>query len=340
METIHKVKFSFYGFGIEVKCQDIETLQSIRRDYSFFLDDRAPAAVFFEIYNLAPDYSKLPFTKASSYSPDSICYRQKDLSFIDYAGKGLKIVNHRKNTHKIFCPEPHLRHEIVFLSILSLVGGNFDSRNIHRIHGLGFAVNNEALLILLPSGGGKTTLFLNIIQSEFIKLLSEDSPLIEASGKAIPFPIRIGVSHQNKPQNISDKHLHTIERTGAKPKYVIDIDFFKDKLVKNPTPVRHIFCGIRCLGNESYIKPISKYSAFKEVIKNLVVGLGLYQSIDFLVKKGPIDFFKKSAVLFSRLRNALRLISRSKTYSFVIGFDHKKNAETFLKFCRENINKK
>lgn len=342
MGTSYTIKFSFYGFGIEVKCQDIETLQNIRRDYSFFLSDRIAAKAFFEIFNEPPDYSKFSSVKAYLYTTRNICYGQKDLSFIDYFGRGLVVIDHRKNIYRVFCPDLHLRHEIVYLYILALVGQNLGLRDIHRVHGLGLEVNNKAILILLPSGGGKTTFLLDIIKNGSIKLISEDSPLIDAAGQALPFPLRIGVSHEDKPQDIPDEHLHLIKRMGLGPKYVIDIDVFNNKISRKPLPVRYILCGVRCLGDESYINPISKYSALKELVENSVlgVGVGLYQGAEFLIQRGIFGLFKKSPVLFSRLKNTVKVVSRSKTYSFVIGFDRKKNVETFLNFCQENINRK
>lgn len=337
MDNSCRIKFSFYGFGIEVSCQDAQTLQDIRRDYSFFLNEEVAPRVFFEVFNEAPDYSKLPALKAHLYTPRNICYKQKDFSFIDYFGKGLMVVDHRKNLYSIFCPDAQLRHEIVFLSILSLVGQNFDRGNIHRVHGLGLAVNNQAILILSPSGGGKTALLLDVIKDDFIKLLSEDSPLIDASGKALPFPIRIGLSAEDRPQGVPGEQMGFIERMEFGPKYTIDINFFKDKIAAGPLPVRYILCGRRCLGSESYIKPLFKYSAFGELIKNSVIGLGLYQGIEFLFQRGTFELLKKSGVICSRLKNAGKILSKSETYSFVIGSDRGKNTETFLNFCQKNI---
>jgi hypothetical protein len=337
MDTPYSIKFSFYGFGIEVKCQDIQTLQNIQRDYSFFLSDKVATNVLFEIFNEAPDYSKFSPARAYLYTAQSICYGHKGLSLIDYFGKGLAIIDHHRNIYRVFCPEPHLRHEIVFLFILALAGQNFDLRHMHRVHGLGLEVNNEAVLIILPSGGGKTTLLLDIIKDESIKLISEDSPLLDPAGQALPFPIRIGVLYEDKPEDIPEEYLHLIKRMGAKPKYAIDLDVFKDKITQRPLPVRHILCGTRWLGDESYIKPVSKYNALKELIENSVIGVGLYQGAEFLLQRGIWGFFKKSPVLFSRFKNASKVVFGSKTYSFVIGLDRKKNVETFLNFCREQL---
>lgn len=333
------VTFSFYGFGINVKSQDPQTLQDVRRDYSFFLDDAVIPKIFFEIFDEAPDYGKLPPLKAKIYSSRNICYAQGNLSFIDYFGKGLTIIDRDTNIYKIFCTDAHLRHEIVFLSILSLVGQDLDSKHLHRVHGLGLAINNKAVLLLLPSGGGKTTLLLELMKHDFIKIISEDSPLIDSSGNALPFPIRIGVTLAGKPPAIPKEHLHLVQRMEFEAKYLIDISFFEEKISGEPLKVQHILCGTRCLGAESSIILLSKCAALKDLITNSVVGIGLYQGVEFLLQHSVWELLKKCGLLFSRLRNVLKILSGSRTYSFVLGCDRAKNVETFLDFCRKTLQK-
>ena len=335
MDAFDNIKFSFYGLGIEVTCASPETLRNIQRDYSFFLNNDIPPEIFFVVHNESPDYSQLPTVKASFYTPRNICYKKDGVSFIDYFGKGLMIID--KNIHTVYSSDPHLRHEIVFLSIMSLAGQYFDSKNMHRVHSLGIEINNKAALILLPSGGGKTSLFLELVKEGHIKLISEDSPLIDPSGRVFPFPIRIGVTHENKPQGIPDKDLHLVYRMEFEPKYLIDVNFFKDKITTQPLGIGYILCGTRFLGNVSSIVPLSKYAAFKILIRDSVIGFGLYQGIEFLFQEGIWGLLKKSKVIFSRLNNAAKAVSKARTYSFVLGYDRSKNAETLLKFLHETI---
>jgi hypothetical protein len=337
MNQPSSARFSFYGLGIEVRCRDPLTLRGIQGDYAFFSNDASAPAVFIEILPEPPDYKNLPSVKAYLYTPRNICYRYKGLSFIDYFGKGLSIIDYHKNTYKVFCADEHLRQEIAFLTILSLIGQYLDAQHLHRVHGLGLEINNKGVFVLLPSGGGKTTLLLELLKNDFIKLLSEDSPLIDTKGRALPFPLRIGVSYEDKPKDIPDEHLHFIQRMEFAPKYTVALDYFKDKISDKTPLVRYILCGRRCLGEESYIKPLSKYGTLKEMINNSVVGVGLYQGIEFLMQRGVFELFKKSGLLFSRFRNAAEVVSAAKTYSFVIGCDRRKNAETFLRFCKEQI---
>ena len=329
---MNNLKLSFYGFCIEIKPDDASTLEDLRMDFSHFITEKGIPVVSFFVFAEPPDYSQLPPLRASFYTPRNICYKQRDLSFIDYFGKGLTVVDNRQNTYKIYCPERHLRHEIVFLSILSLVGRRLDDRGMHRIHALGVEAGSKAALVLLPSGGGKTTLLLELIKDKRIKLISEDSPLIERSGRILPFPLRIGVSYPDKPRDVPESCLHLIERMEFGKKYIISMDYFKGRVSQGALEPGFIICGVRCLGKDSMITPLSKYKAFTELIKNSVIGVGLYQGLEFLLQRGVLGLLQESGVILSRLGNCLKLIFRAKAYLFVIGCDREKNAETLSKF--------
>lgn len=320
------------GYGVEVISDDPSTMERIRRDYSYFVNEDVSVETTFEIFSQSPDYRSLPSLKAKFYTPRNICYREGDKSFIDYFGKGLTVIDHAKNRYRVYASDPDIRHEIVFLSILSLAGQSLDARHLHRVHSVALEIHGEAVLILLPSGGGKTTLLMELIKQEGVRLISEDSPLINAQGEAIPFPMRIGVTQESKPKDIPESELHLIHRMEFGSKYVIDIRYFKNKIVQKPLPVRYVFCGVRCLGETSAIEPLSKTGAWKEMIANSVVGVGLYQGVEFLLQNGLSGLLKMSHVVFSRLKNAHAVLSRAKTYSLVLGSDRQKNVKTLLEF--------
>ena len=330
METPNKIKFSFYGFCIEVKSDDIETIENVKKDFSFFLSDEGTPEISFEVFIEAADYEKLPSALASFYTPRNICYKKDNLSFIDYHGRALTIIDYNTMNYKIYCPDFYLRQEILFMSVLALAAEKLDSKGIHRVHGLGIEINHKACLILLPRGGGKSTLLLDLLEKENVKLISDDSPLINSKGEALPFPLKIGVLHHNKPGNIPEDSLRLFKRMDSDPKYIIDINLFEDKLIKNPVIPEFILCGIRALGPISEITPLSKYATLKEFIKNCVAGLGLYQALEFMLQEGISGLFKKSGVVFSRFKNSYKVISMARTYQFAIGSDKAKNLQTLL----------
>jgi hypothetical protein len=332
IETKESIIFSFYGFGIKVRSSDNQTIDNIHRDFSFFVDTNKTPDVHFEIFTVPPDYHSLPTLRPSSHSPRNFSYRYENLLFIDYFGKALLIVDSIKKEYRIFSSEPHLRHEIAFLSILSLVGQNFDARNIHRVHGLGLEINGKGVLILLPQGGGKTTLMLELLKYPNVKLISEDTPLINSSGEILPFPIRIGIDANAKLPDFPEKYLRLVKRMEFEPKYLLDIEYFKDKIAKYPCKLKFAFEGVRCLGNNSRIIPAPKLQMLRAFVINSVIGLGVYQGIEFLIQNSPLELIKKSALLASRLRNSCNAVLKTKTYTFLTGSDKNKNIETLINF--------
>ncbi len=64
---------------------------------------------------------------------------------------------------------------------------------MHRVHALALAVDRRAMLVLLPMGGGKSTLGAELLRHPDVQLLSDDSPLVDRAGRVHAFPLRLGL---------------------------------------------------------------------------------------------------------------------------------------------------
>jgi hypothetical protein len=115
------------------------------------------------------------------------------------------------------------------------------------------------------------------------------------------------------------------------PKTLIDIEYFRDRLSKEVEPGM-ILVGERHLGEVSEIIPLSRRKAFNALVKYMIVGLGVYQGMEFLLERGLWEVLGKGGVAASRLYNSLRLLSRAPAYRFVLGRNTKKNFQTLLEF--------
>lgn len=332
-----KTTLFFYGLGIEITSSDADNIENIRRDFSFFEDLSKIPKLNLEIINTQPDYRSMPRLRPSSHSPRNFSYHDKNMTFIDYFGNGLLIIDRAKNKYTLLSKDPYLRHEIAFLTILSLAGQYFDSNSLHRVHGLGLEVKGRGILILMPQGGGKTTLMLEMLKNPDIKLISEDTPLINSRGELLPFPIRIGIDANTNSPDFPDKYLRIIKRMEFEPKYLLDIDYFQSKVARKPCKLEAAFEGIRCLGSDSSIESISKLSMLKTFVVNSVIGVGVYQGIEFLIQSSPFELIKKSPIFASRLKNSWKAVSAAKTYSLMLGYDKDKNVETLANFLRREM---
>jgi hypothetical protein len=67
------------------------------------------------------------------------------------------------------------------------------------LHALELVGGQGAVAVMLAAGRGKSTIALRALRDQGVRLLSEDSPLLDRRGRLHPFPLRIGV-------NASDAH--------------------------------------------------------------------------------------------------------------------------------------
>ena len=211
-----------------------------------------------------------------------------------------------------------------YLFILSTVGQYLDSRRIHRVHALGVSYKRKGILLLLPSGGGKSTMALQLMRQPGFLLLGEDTPLVDRHGRILPFPLRIGV-HPEQETGIPPEYLRTVNRMEFDPKTLIDIEYFKDRLGE-PVDPGLILVGERNLGDVSEIVPLARHRAFKAMVKYVIVGLGVYQGLEFLLERGLWKLLGNGSVAASRVYNSLRLLARAPAHRFVLGRDKKRTA--------------
>ncbi|MBN2186269.1 MAG: hypothetical protein JW732_02325 [Dehalococcoidia bacterium] len=327
------VDFHFYGLGLRLQSSDTAVVESIRREFSYFETGSGVPQMKIEVFDMKPPYDPLPDLPASIYTPRNVCYQGKEGTFIDYSGQALEIFNHKTKNCRIFSQNPDLRREIGYLSILSIVSQYLDSRHIHRVHALGISRNGKAVLILSPKGGGKSTLALQLLESGQVKLLSEDSPLISRGGDILPFPLAIGV-RPGTGLNISAEYLQEVNQWDSDRKLLVDIKYFADR-ISPPCKPRIILLGRRNLGPESKIEPASKLAATKAFIRDSVVGLGLFEGAEYVLQRSAWEVLGKTGVVLSRLNNSLRVIARSRVYTYTIGRDRNRNRDVLLDFLKQ-----
>jgi len=189
-------------------------------------------------------------------------------------------------------------------------------------------------LFLMPSGGGKTTLAMEFLRSELpFRLLSEDSPLIDTSGRVLPFPLRIGIKG-DKPPGFDDEHIVYAERMEFDPKYLISLDAFAGRIAKEPARPRCLFFGERTLGRGCVVRPVGFRVGLRYLLRDMVVGVGLYQGVEFLFQSSVLDLVRKSGLFVSRLRRALTLLRSTESYVVELGRDPQRNAAELIGFLR------
>jgi hypothetical protein len=330
--------FDFYGFVVTLTSDRDDVVREVTRDFAWFVvpSDRAQSlrepAMRVTISFEAPRYSQLPAVPASVLTPRNISFRDGDVSYVDYFGRGLAVVNTKAGTCDIYGTEFDLVREIAYLFLLSTVGQYLDSKGLHRIHAMGVNYKGNGILLLLPSGGGKSTMTMELLKHPDFTLLSEDTPLIDRKGRIHPFPLRLGFRNDGVTE-VPEEQRRTLQRMEFDPKTFVDISFFRHRLSDAVDPGL-ILVGERNLGIESSIARLSKRGALKAMIKYLVVGLGVYQGLEFLLERGLWEVTGKAGVASSRMRNAVALLRRAPSYKFILGRDTVRNSQTLIEFIK------
>jgi len=335
-----KTRFSFYGVTLLVESDNPGLIDLVRHDFSYFLEQRqeananADADVKVSYYNVRPDYEALPEMTGKLATPRNITFSDSGKFYIDYFGKALNISDREKNNFSIYTLDPALGREIVYLTVISRICELLEKRGLHRIHALGLECDQKGVLILLPSGGGKTTLAMSVLASQEnrCKLISEDSPLVDLKGMLYPFPLRIGMLPESLPEKVPAAFVRNFQRRASLPKVTVNIDYFKKRICAKAVSADTLIIGVRSTMRQPQIKQVSKIQVLKYCLMNSVIGVGLYQGMEFIMQKNFRETIKFTGIIFSRLITNLKLLTRANTFVFIMSREAGSNLKTLEEF--------
>jgi hypothetical protein len=323
-----------YGFLAVVTCASPSVLSGIQEDFAFFLREISAdePMVRIELFEQPPPYDQVPEAVATVFTPRNVAYTGGGLTFLDYSGRALGIHDRKRASFRVFSLDADLLYEVAYLFLLSQSGEFFDAHHLHRVHALGVSIRNCAALVLLPMGGGKSTLGSELLRYPDIQLLSDDSPLIDDSGMVFAFPLRLGLLPGSE-GIIPRDQFRTVRRMEFGPKLLVNHSYFSDRVTARAEPCL-LFLGTRSLRNTCEILRASKFAALRAMVSNCIVGLGLFQGMEFVFQHGWLEIFRKSVAAASRLRASIRLIARTEVYHLVLGRDIEENGRAVVGHLR------
>ncbi len=213
-----------YGqhFSLNGDWQDV--LDRLGLDFAWFVQQQpAGGAIQVQIEQRPPDFDVFGELAATFITPRNVVYQADGKTIVDYFGLALSLFDRRSGKLVVQGEDPHLVHEAVYHFLLSTVGRHLDARGLTRIHALGLAGAQGAVAVMLPSGGGKSTLTLRSLEADGVKLLSEDTPLLDRHGNLHPFPLRIGVNATDASSLPAGTNTRLVERMEFHPKLAVDL---------------------------------------------------------------------------------------------------------------------
>ena len=319
-----------YGCEFILSGDGASALAQLLDDFQYFVCEGARKPTRVEIINAEPPYETVPEGVATTYTPRNVSFTRDGCTYIDYSGRALAVFDRSGPVFRVFSLDRHIQYEASYLFLLSHIGEYLDQHRMHRIHAMAMSVGGKAVLAILPMGGGKSTLCSSLLHYPEYSLLSDDSPFISADGRVHAFPLRLGLLPGSETE-IPERYQRTIKRMEFGPKVLVNYEYFADRITASADP-GVVFIGKRTLGSDCRIDPASGWDQFKCMVVNCVIGLGLYQGLEFVLTHSPLELVSKTGVAWSRLRNARRLFSRSRVYHLTLGLDQELNARTVHDF--------
>jgi hypothetical protein len=327
--------FNVYGFRFLVQGSSASAAEGVCHDFAFFRAEPSGDEMTVEMLDGEPDYDSLPVCDASVYTPRNTAYRNGDKSYLDFHGRGLGVQDPGKRSFRIISRDPHLVYEASYLFLLSQIGLALDKKGLHRLHALAVSVNGRALLVLLPMGGGKSTLGAHLLRHPEVKLLSDDSPFVDARGRVHAFPLHLGLLAGSESE-VPEQHRRLVNRMEFGPKYLVNYEYFADRVSPGADP-GIVFLGRRTSSRDCRIEPAGLTAGIRAVMANGVIGLGLFHGLEFILEHSAWELLGKAHVGWSRLVNCLRLLRRSQVCHLYLGRDPEANAAAVVDFARRAL---
>jgi hypothetical protein len=322
-----QLNLDVYGLTIGVDGDWPEVLENIRLDFAWFeRESAARTDVGVTVECRAPDFEAFGNLAATFVTPRNVVYQDGRRTVIDYFGRAIAIFERASRRLLVHGEDAHLVHEAAYQFLVSATGQHLDARGLVRMHALGLVGAEGAVAVMLPSGGGKSTLALRALQSDEAKLLSEDTPLIDRQGRVHPFPLRIGVNATDAAR-LPEGTFRRIERMEFHPKLALDIDAFADRIHAAPAPLRHVVLGRRTLGRDAVLTRVPRRAALGPLFREVVFGVGVYQGMEFVLERGMRDVARKARPALTRLACCAAALAHAEVWRCEFGRDHEQNWE-------------
>lgn len=279
--------FDIYGLRASVVGDWPEVIAALRRDFAWFETGAdGPADVLVTIEQRAPDYDALDDVPAAYVTAQHAVYRVGGRTVVDYLGSVISVIERNGMHALVQGEEARLARRAAFDFLVARASDHLDTRGLPRVFGLGLGGAQGAVLVLLPPGGGKTTLALRALKEEGVVFFSETSPLLDRQGRLHPFPFPLWVRGDSaEATDLPDLHVRRVKGPETDLK-LLELEAFADRVASEPQPLRHIVLGRRTLGRDSRLEQLGRAHAVRPLLQQSVLGFSFTDAVRFLVRRG------------------------------------------------------
>lgn len=310
----------FYGVRISLHGTPA-VLEPLRRDFEHFL--AGPALLGGMTLSLSaepPPRGLLPRGMPLWRLRDYSVHASGSARRILYDDGSLAIYDYGRREGRIFSAAPARLHELAYLAVLSRAGEELDRRGLHRAHALGFESRGHGGLILMRSGQGKSTLALELVRRTGMGIVGEETPLLSSDGRLLAFPLRWAFRPEADLGAVGGQYIRPFQRKHYGPKRLVDVAFFRSRIRSN-VPLRWLIVGERRPDGPRFA-PISKARAFAALAEGMVLGSGVAQMAEYMLRIDAV----LPRILMKRSRAALSVLGQARLLRFFAGPDAARNA--------------
>src|SRR6266540_1009423 len=277
--------FDLYGLHARIAGDWADVVSAIRLDFDWFESHAvdAPADVRVTVEHRAPDYDSLGDVRAAYVTPQHTVYRLDGRTAVDYGGV-VSLVQAGGTHALVQGDDARLARRAAFDFLLARAHDHLDAHGLPRVLGLGLGGAQGSVLVLLPPGGGKTTLALRALKEDGIRFFSETSPLLDRKGRMHPFPFPLWVRGDSaEAKELPADHARRVTETNVR---LLELAAFVDRVARKPQPLRHIVLAHRSLAHDSRLEPVGRAHALAPLLRQSVMGFSFGDAVRFLVRRG------------------------------------------------------
>lgn len=253
---------------------------------------------------------------------------------LDYGGRAWGRLDLDAASAELVSPDPALLRELAYLAACSFIGRRLDEQGRHRVHALGAERGGAAGLLLLPEGGGKSTVAFELLRSGLARLYSDDSPVLAPDGLLHAFPMRLGLRPDVAAPDVPAALVRDFPRRRHGLKRLVDWSWVGEKAAP-PAPPRALVVG-RPGGTRCVARRASAAAALP-LLEGLVVGVGLPQAAEFLWPRGLAGWASVAALAARRAAAAARLLRGCRVWVLEMGPDPAESARVFAALITDAV---
>lgn len=237
-----------YGLRIRVSGDWREVVEALCRDFAWFASDPAPPDVEVHVARRAPALARFGPLEASAITWRSSEYLSDGRKIVDYLGRAATVED--GNRLEIEGTDGWTAWRAAHEYLLDRAGRHAERVGLTRCYGLGLAGPEGATVVILPSGGGKTTLALRAVAADGIGVMAGDMPLLDRAGQVHAFPLPLLVRTTSaEASTLPTEHLRDLPGIETDP-LTLELSAFGADVPRGPVPLRHVVIGVRSLAVE------------------------------------------------------------------------------------------